>query len=252
MRVTGGQPFPTDPGLEPREQLTETPGWPPGDSYNWLESAVRPTKPRVAPSREITMTERTPAPPSEAPKWVTAEMPPGYETRLWEIQRMSAELQAMDRIGRVLWETGEALRDAVCAVFGALKCEVEATPGATGPIVVKLGESRRLLVLVSGGATPIQKTDEELAHVFRAVQVATVNDRVVLVANNDPATPPAGRPEPALPDAHGVLHRMGADLVTTATLFKVWRLSLDDPHKARKVLEHLHAQDGGQFFMPTR
>ena len=87
---------------------------------------------------------------------------------------------------------------------------------------------------------------------FRAVQLATGDDRVVLVANNDPATPPAGRPEPALPDAHGVLHRMGADLVTTVTLFKLWRLSLEDPHKARKVLERLHAQDGGLFFMPSR
>ena len=213
---------------------------------------MRTVWPGAALAIEVPMTERTPALLSEAPKWMSAEMPPGYETRLWEIQRMSAELQAMDRIGRVLWETGEALRDAVCAVFAALKYEVEATPGASGPIVVKLGESRRLLVLVSGGATPIQKTDEELAHVFRAVQVATVNDRVVLVANNDPATPPADRPDPVLPDALAVLHRMGADLVTTATLFRLWRLWGEDPAKAQNVLERLHAQDGGLFVVPSR
>ena len=40
-------------------------------------------------------------------------MPPGYQTRLGEIERLSADLDAMDRIGRVLWESGEPLRDAV-------------------------------------------------------------------------------------------------------------------------------------------
>jgi hypothetical protein len=181
-----------------------------------------------------------------------AEMPPGYETRLWEIERLSAELDAMDRIGRVLWETGEPLKEAVGAVFGALKCEVDATAGSAGPIAVKLGDSRRLLLLVSGAAGPIQKTDEELAHAFRAVQFASANDRVVLVANNDPATPPAGRPDPALPDALGVLQRMGVAVVTTATLFRLWRLSYEDQPKVRKVLERLHAQDGGPFVIPSR
>ena len=118
--------------------------------------------------------------------------------------------------------------------------------------MVKLDESRRLLLLVSGAAGPIQKTDEELAHVFRAVQFASPNDRVVFVANNDPATPPAARPDPVLPDAADVLQRMGVDVVTTATLFKLWRLSYEDQPKSRKVLERLHAQDGGLFAFPSR
>jgi len=181
-----------------------------------------------------------------------AEMPPGYQTRLWEIERLSDELDAMDRIGRVLWETGEPLRDAVGAVFGALKCEVDAAAGSAGPIVVKLGDSRRLQLLVSGAAGPIQKTDQELAQVFRAVQFASVNDRVVLVANNDPVTPPADRPDPALPDAVGVLQRMGVAVVTTATLFRLWRLWYEDQPKARKILDRLHAQDGGPFVISSR
>ena len=198
------------------------------------------------------MTGRTPPALTQAPEWLIAEMPPGYQTRLWEIERLSADLQAMDRIGRVLWETGEPLRDAVGAVFGALKCEADAEPGSGGPIVVKLDESRRLLLLVSGAAGPVQKTDEELAHVFRAVQLASPNDRVVLVTNNDPATPPAARPDPVLADAADVLQRMGVDVVTTATLFKLWRLSYEDQPKSRKVLERLHAQDGGLFAFPSR
>ena len=198
------------------------------------------------------MTGQTQAALTEAPEWLSAEMPPGYQTRLWEIERLSADLDAMDRIGRVLWETGEPLRDAVDALFGALKCEVDATPGSTGPLVVKLGESRRLLLVVSGSASPIQKTDEELAHAFRAVQFASANDRVVFVANNDPATPPADRPDPVLPDALDVLQRMGVDVVTTATLFRLWRLWHEDQQKAQKALDRLHAQDGGPFVIPSR
>jgi hypothetical protein len=198
------------------------------------------------------MSEPTQGALTRAPEWVIAEMPPGYQTRLWEIERLSADLHAMDSIGRVLWETGEPLRDAVGAVFGALKYEVEASPASAGPIVVKFGDSRRLLLMVSGAAGPVQKTDEELAEVFRAVQSASVHDRVVFVVNNDPATPPAGRPDPVLPDALSVLQRMGVDIVTTATLFSLWRLWYEDQPKVRKLLDRLHAQDGGLFVVQPR
>ncbi len=198
------------------------------------------------------MTGRTDAAVAEAPDWMVAEMPPGYETRFLEIKRLSAELQAMDGIGCVLWETGEALRDAVRTVFGALKCEVDPTPGDTGAIAVGIGGPRRLLLVVSGTGSPIQKTNEELARSFQAVQFAGANDRVVLVVNNHPATPPADRPDPILPDALGILQRMGVDVLSTVTLFRLWRLSIEDPQKARKVLDRLHAQDGGQFLHPAR
>ena len=198
------------------------------------------------------MTGHTQPAAAHAPDWIADEMPPGYRTRLVEIQRLSADLHAMDSIGRVLWETGEPLRDAVGAVFGALKCQVDGTGTTAGPIAVKIAESSRLLLVVSGSASPIQKTNEELAQAFQAVQFAGVDDRVVLVVNNDPATLPANRPEPVLPDALGMLHRMGVDVVTTATLFGLWRLSLEDQEKARKALERLHAQDGGPFVTPSR
>jgi hypothetical protein len=187
---------------------------------------------------------------SQAPDWMAAEMPPGYQTRLIEIRRLSADLHAMDRFGRVLWETGEPLRDAVGAVFGALKCDVDLTPDAPGPIAVKIGDSRRLLLLVSAAAGPVQKTNEELAQAFQTVQFADRDDRVVFVANNDPATPPPDRPDAVLPDALGVLQRMGVGVVTTATLFTLWRLSLEDHQKARQALDRLHAQDGGAFVIP--
>ncbi len=198
------------------------------------------------------MTGRTQVALTKAPEWMSAEMPPGYQTRLWEMERLAADLDAMDRIGRVLWETGEPLLDAVVALFGALKCEVDATSGPTGPIVVKLDESHRLLLVASDAASPIQKTDEGLARAFRAVQFASANDRVVLLASNDPATPPADRPDPALPDALGVLQRMGVAVMPTAALFRLWRLWYEDQPKAQKHLERLHAQDGGLFVAPPR
>ncbi len=198
------------------------------------------------------MSGRTQPAFSQAPEWVVAEMPPGYQTRLLEIQRLSADLRTLDRVGRVLWQTGEPLREAVGEVFTSLNCEVDAAPGTGEPIAVKFGDSRRLLLLVSGAAGPIQKTSEELAQAFQAVQFALAGDRVVFVSNNDPATPPADRPEPVLPDALGVLQRMGVGVVTTATLFRLWRLALDDQPKARLAIEHLHAQDGGPFVLPSR
>lgn len=202
--------------------------------------------------REVTLTGRTQATLTKAPEWMSAEMPPGYQTRLWEIERLSADLEAMDRIGRLLWETGEPLREAVVAVFGALKCDVDVAAGSAGPIVVKIGESRRLMLVVSRSASPIQKTDEELTQAFRALQFASTNDRVVLAANNDPETPPADRPEPALPDALGVLQRMGVAVVPTPSLFRLWRLWYEDQPKAQKLLERLHAQDGGLFVVSPR
>lgn len=177
-------------------------------------------------------------------------MPPGYQTRLLEIQRLSADLHAMDRIGRTLWETGEPLREGVGTLLGALRCEVDASPGTAGLIAAALDDSRRLLVLVSGAASPVQKTNEELALAFQAVQFAAAGDRVVYVVNHDPATRPADCPDPVLPDALGMLQRMGVNVATTATLFRLWRLSLEDPPKARAALERLHGQDGGLFVVP--
>jgi len=60
-----------------------------------------------------------------------------------------------------------------------------------------------------------------------------------------PTSPPQRRPRTVPippPDALSVLERMGVGLVTTATLFRLWRLSYEDQPKSRKVLDRLHAQ----------
>ena len=187
-----------------------------------------------------------PAPPvlGHVPEWMPAEMPPGYRTRLLEIERLATDLRAMDAIGRVLWETGEPLRDAVARLFVELKCEVEAPWGAAGPIAVTLGPSQRLLVLVSETPGPIDKAHPEITRAFQAVQFAGAHDRVVFLPPNDATTPPADRRDPVQPDARDLLERMGVQVLTTVDLFKLWRLSLEDQPKARKVLERLYAEEG--------
>lgn len=188
---------------------------------------------------------------AEAPAWVAAEMPPGYRTRLLEIERLTADLRGMDDIGRVLWMTGEPLRNAVASLFAGLECEVDAGDGS-GPVTASLGDSRRLLLVVSEVSSAIQKTDDDLGRAFQAVQFAGPNDRVVLVANGDATAPPAERADSVTSEAAAILQRMGANTITGVTLFRLWRLSHEDRQKARKALDRLHSQDGGAYLLPAR
>jgi hypothetical protein len=188
----------------------------------------------------------------QVPEWVVAEMPPGYQTRLVEIERLVSELHEMDAIARVLYETGEPLKDGVRAVFGGLKCETEPAPEAPWALAVKLDGSRRLLVYVPDTDAPLQKASEALTHAFQLVQLAGNHDRVVLVANNDAATPPAQRPDPVRPDAMQVLERMGVNVATTGALVGLWRLSFTDPQRVRTLLDRFHAQDGGAFVVGAK
>jgi hypothetical protein len=181
------------------------------------------------------------------PEWVVAEMPPGYQTRRLEIDRLSAELRDMDAVARVLWENGAPLEAAVAAVFAALRCEVEASSGGGAPLAVHLDARHRLLVHVAHGGGPLEKTSDDLTRAFQYVQYAGDRDRVVLVPGNEGETGPPRRGATARPDALAVLQRMGVNVLETPSLFRLWRLSFEDAPRARTLLERLHAQDGGPF-----
>jgi hypothetical protein len=159
----------------------------------------------------------------------------------------------MDRIGRLLWQIGQPLKEAVRDVFVALKFEAELTSETTAAdVTVKLDARRRLLLLVSETEGPIYKKDAEFARVFQILhQFAGDDDRVVLVTNSDRATRPVHRPEAMTPDALNFLRRMGANFLTTPTLFAVWTLSLQDQNCALAYVEQLHARDGGMFLPPS-
>jgi len=183
------------------------------------------------------------------PEWLAAEMPPGYNTRLNEIQRLSEELRAMGQFGRLLWTAGDELTDAVRETFIALKFDARPTPGLpTSSLIINVDTRRRLLIHVSPAEGLIEKKSPDIAHVFQMLhEVAGDDDRIVLVANSDPATRPADRRDPIDPEAMKLLRRLGANVLLAPTLFALWTQSLQDRDRARASVERLHAQDGGTF-----
>jgi hypothetical protein len=193
-------------------------------------------------------------PPIEiGPEWVIAEMPPGYRTRVAEIQRLTADLQAMSRFGRLLCEVGTPLAEAVQDVFTAIKFDAELTAGpGCADVVVRLDGGRRLLLHVAADRQPLQRKSTEIAHTFQILhEVANEFDRVVLVTNAEPDTPPSNRGGAVTAEALAFLSRMRASHVAAPTLFQVWKLSLQEPGRARELVERLHADPGGTFEVPS-
>jgi hypothetical protein len=196
---------------------------------------------------------RTSLPDDSAPDWLVAEMPPGYQTRAAEIQRLEDELWQMGRFGRLLWRLGDELAEAVRDTFNAFGFEVE-LPRASAPalVTVKMDVHRRLLLHVSATDGIIQKRGPELLQVFRVLhEIAEDGDRVVLVTNATPSARPADRPPPMTPEALTLLHRLGTNILTGPTLFAIWTLWLQDHTRAHNWVERLHEQDGGMFVLLT-
>ena len=201
------------------------------------------------------------------PDWVVAEMPPGYQNRLVEIQRLAADLQDMGRFARLLCTVGPPLAESATAaqgpcpplgeavrdVFTALKFDTELVPANSASIVtVRLDGNRRLLLIPSATTEAVQKKSPEVAQVFQMLQdVPGDSDRVVLVTNVDPETRPADRPAAITPDSLAFLVRMGASHVAGSTLFNLWKLSHQGLDRAREQVERLHAQDPGTFDLPA-
>ena len=188
----------------------------------------------------------------QPPDWLAGEMPPGYQTRLLEIQRLSEDLKAMERFGGLLWRVGEGLTDAVRDTFIALGFEAERTPGSAAAVTVKLWDRRRLLLHVATTNKPVQKKSPELTEVFLMLnEIAEETDRVVLVTNSTPEARPSERTTVVGPEALDLLQRLAVNVMTGPSVFALWLLSLDEKDRARKIVERLHDQDGGLFQMPA-
>jgi hypothetical protein len=183
------------------------------------------------------------------PDWVLAEMPPGYQNRVAEIRRLSADLEAMGRFGHLLFAIGPQLSDVIHSLFETLNFEVERIPDpASSTIAARLSGGRRLLLHVSATNETIQKKSPDLAHVFQLLHgLAEEGDRVVLVANTEPDVRPENRALSITPEALTFLGRMGAAYLPAPTLFTLWKVWLQEPDRARSHVERLHAQDGGTF-----
>lgn len=186
------------------------------------------------------------------PDWLVAEMPPGYKNRLEEIERLTKDLQAMWRFGRLLWATGPQLSDTVRDVFATLKLPVESIVSGDSTFhAVRLDSQRRLMIFVSPHQEVIERKSHDVAESFRMLhELCGDHDRGVLVANPHPMMPPAVRPESIAPDALAILKRLGVNVLSGPGTFQIWTLALQDPERASRLLERLHEQDGGVFQVP--
>ncbi len=192
---------------------------------------------------------RTPQSAAEglAPEWLVAQMPPGYRNRYEEIQRLSAEIKGMDRFGRLLWESGAPLHDAVHEAFVALKTETQWLEDGSC-LSVALTSGRRLLIHVAGSDGPLEKKSDAVAGAFRVLQeLVGKDDRAVLLTTCQRDLPPKERDQTVTAEALDLLQRMGVNVLPAATLFNMWMLSLTEPNEARTCLDLLHVQDGGTF-----
>ena len=195
----------------------------------------------------MTVVSRSP----ETPDWLAAEMPPGYQNRLAEIQRLTDELRAMDRFGRLLWSAGDELAEAVRDACAAIGIDAD-LPAGTASVVLKLSGRRRILMYASAAKGVIQRKSAELADVFRMVhELAEEGDRVVLVTNGDSLVRPAERSEYVSAEAMNLIRRLGVNVVAGPTVFALWMLSLESRDRAHAQIERLHAQDGGEFVLST-
>lgn len=206
----------------------------------------------AAPARDVNMSTPAPLTIDLGPDWMATEMPPGYGTRLAEIQRLTADLHAMTRFGRLLYAVGPQLTDAVRDMFGALGFETDVLGDpAEAAIAVRVDNWSRLLLHVAGDGQVIERKSPEIGHVFQLVQqIAEGHDHVAFVTNSEPAVRPADRHDALTPEAHELLNRMGASHVPAATLFAIWKLSLEERERARELVQRLHKHGGGTFELP--
>ena len=187
------------------------------------------------------------------PDWVVAEMPPGYQNRVREIQMLMADLEAMGRFGRLLTDTGARLGEAVRDVFVALRFETALmADGTSTAVVVAIDHRSRLLVHVAADGQLVQKRSPEIARVFQVLhEVAEEGDHVVLVTNTEPERKPADRAQSLSAEGAAFLSRMGVTHVSSLTLFSLWKLSLQEPDRAREQVLRMLTHEGGAFELPA-
>jgi len=196
------------------------------------------------------------APPPQSavdlgPDWVVAEMPPGYQNRVAEIQRLAADLESMGRFGRLLTETGARLGETVRDVLASLQYDATLTvDGNVTTVVAPLDRGRIYMHIASDGQL-IQKKSPEIARVFQLLQASDDRDHIVLITNAEPDRRPADRGQALSAEAAGFITRMGASHLAATILFALWKLSLEEPDRAREQVVRLHAHEGGVFELPA-
>ena len=193
-----------------------------------------------------------------APDWVAAMMPNRRHAEIMaEIAKLQAEAdqlreesQQMESMGRLLWQGGQPLQEAVCEVFTSAGLEAERAPDqAPYDVIVALGDGKRLLVEVAGVEGAVTKKCPKVRQTFDTAQDANESDRIVFAANayRDRAVSDREWVDCVNSDALMILTGLGTAFVTTTTLFRIWSLSRENPEAAREYLVRLHSASPGIF-----
>ena len=199
-----------------------------------------------------------------APDWVAAMMPNRRHAEIMaeiaklqaEAEQLREESQQMESMGRLLWQAGQPLEEAVCEVFTSAGLEAERAPDeAPYDVIVGLGDGKRLVVEVTGVEGPVTKKAAKVRQTFDTAQNATnEDDKIVFVANayRDRAVSDREWVDCINNDALMILTGLGAVFVTTTTLFRIWSLSRENADAAREYLVRLHASSPGIFALEAK
>ena len=189
-----------------------------------------------------------------APEWVNAWMPQRHVDIVAEIERLRSEAEQIESLGRLLWQAGRPLEEAVRDVFRAVSLQAELTSAEpTCDLLVGLGDGKRHLLSVTGTEGNITNKSAKIKQVFQAAQELSEGDRIVFVGNVHRGRPVADREwlDPVSGDAMMVLKGLGVVFVTTATLFRIWTLSRENQQAAIDQMGQLHASAPGLFALET-
>jgi hypothetical protein len=165
------------------------------------------------------------------PDWVEAAMPSEYHAAVSEAALLQNRVKALEKMSRLLWDTGNSLTDAVQEAFNAAAWPAESTEvGATYDLTVTVPKgSTRLLVEVTGIDGPIAKKSNKISQALQAYQtIATATDRIVVAVNAFRTESPASRlgRDIATRDAVALFKPMGVVVIPTVSLFDIWRTAI--------------------------
>ena len=185
-----------------------------------------------------------------APEWVNSWMPQRHVEIATQIERLGEEAALLESLGQLLWQADRPLEEAVRDVFRGFGFQAELTPAEPMcDVMVMFGEGKRLLVSVTGTANSVTNKSPKIKQVFEAAQNASDGDRIVLAGNVHRERPFADREwlDPVTGEAMMILKGMGAVFVSTATLFRIWGMSHENPQTASEQLAQLYTADAGPF-----
>ena len=176
-------------------------------------------------------------------EWVNSWMPQRHVEIAAQIEKLREEGALLESLGRLLWQAGLPLEEAVRDVFRGLGLQAELTPAEPMcDVMVIFGDGKRLLVSVTGTENSVTNKAAKIKQIFEASQHASDSDRIILAGNEHRERPLVDREwlDPLTGEAMMIVKGLGAVFVTTSALFRLWSLSHDNPEAASEQVSQLH------------